>query len=325
MRQVKWLLVGTGDIVHKRVADALAGAADSCVVGVCGSSMERVGPLADKVGAPERYDDLGRALVDTAAEAVYLARPVEFHAGETIASLRAGKHVLVEKPLARTGAEADEIVAAAMGTGRIVGCAYYRRCSPRFAHARRILLEGKLGKIVLIRMAYVAWFNPALDDPKRWRVDPARSGGGPVADIGSHMFDVLIGLFGMPEHVVGQAATLVNDYAAEDTATVLMRFNGGIQATASFGWSSKTWTQEMEIIGSEGKLTWRPYDTGKVLLTIGRETQELDLPPAANVHQPLVEDFVRAIQENRPPVCPAVEAARTNRLLERVYGRGQHE
>ncbi|MCC6422084.1 MAG: Gfo/Idh/MocA family oxidoreductase [Phycisphaerales bacterium] len=323
MADVKWLLVGTGDIVQKRVAEALAATPNSQIVGICGSSIDRVNALADRFNAHERHSDLAQSLQTTTANAVYLARPVEFHASEAIAVINADKHVLIEKPLARTAAEAEQIIVAAKNKSLIVGCAYYRRCNARFAHARRLIREGTLGKIVLIRMAYIAWFNPAADDPKRWRVDPVRSGGGPAADMGSHMFDVLIGLMGMPTRLIGQTATLVQPYTAEDTATALMGFPDGAQATACFGWSSKTWTHEMEIIGSEGKLTWRPYDAGKVLLTLGRETQELDLPSAPNVHQPLVEDFVQAIMENRPPVCPIAEAAKTDQLLDQLYARPQ--
>jgi predicted dehydrogenase len=321
MRDVKWLLVGTGDIAHKRVAQALATVPNSRVVGVCGSSMDRVEALADRIDAKERYTDLNQALKTTGADAAYLARPVEYHASEAIAALNAGKHVLIEKPLARSAAEADSVVAAAKGADVLAGCAHYRRCSARYAHARELIQTGGLGKITLVRMAYVAWFNPSVDDPKRWRVDPVLAGGGPVADMGSHMFDVLIGLLGMPSEVIGRCATLVQPYAVEDTATALLRFPDGTQATAAFGWCSKTWTHEMEIIGSEGKLTWRPYDAGKVLLTIGREIQELDLPPAANVHQALVEDFVQAIQTGRAPVCPLAEAAKTNRVMDLLYGR----
>jgi predicted dehydrogenase len=320
MTDVKWLLVGTGDIVRKRVAEALATTPNSRLVGVCGSSMDRVDALADQFNARERHTDLKQALMTTGADAVYLARSVEYHAGEAIAAIKAGKHVLVEKPLARNAEEADSIVAAAKGADVVAGCAYYRRCGARYAHAHRLIQSGALGKIVLMRMAYVAWFNPSEDDPKRWRVDPARSGGGPVADMGSHMFDVLIGLFGMPSEVIGRAATLVQPYAVEDTATAMLRFADGAQATAAFGWSSKTWTHDMEIVGSEGKLTWRPYDSGKVLLTLGREVQELDLPPAANVHQPLVQDFVEAIHSGRPPASPLAEAQKTNRVMDMLYG-----
>ena len=168
-------------------------------------------------------------------------------------------------------------------------------------------------------MTYRAWFRPEPSDPKRWRVDPALSGGGPLADMGSHMFDVLIGLLGMPRTVRATAATLTHDYAAEDSAAILLEMLNGAQVTADFHWNSRSWANDLEIIGTEGSLLWRPFDTGAVTLTLGREVEQFDLPPDANVHLPLVQDFIDAIQSGRPPAVPIADALKTNILLDAVY------
>jgi predicted dehydrogenase len=241
------------------------------------------------------------------------------HAEEARKALAAGKHVLVEKPLGLHGADARRIVQAAELAGRRCGCAYYRRCFPRFAHLKELLDRGGLGKIVLVRTSYLSWFAPQADDPKAWRVDPLKGGGGPLADMGSHMLDVMIGLFGMPRTVFAKTDTLVHDYPVEDSSAVLMTLAGGAQGIASFGWSSKTWFHDFEVFGSQGGVRWSPADTGEIVLTAGSQTQRLELPNAPNVHLPLIEDFNRAVLEDRQPVATAAEALKTNLLLDAIY------
>ena len=315
---IKWLLVGTGDIVRKRVAAALTAAAGGTVAGICGG-RERAEAIADEFGIAEVYDDMDAALAGCDADAVYVATPVYRHRPEAIKAIEAGKHVLIEKPLGLDGNDAQLIVDAADRAGVKAGCAYYRRCFGRFAHLRQLIAEGALGRVVLVRTVCYSWFDPARDDTKFWRVVKDRSGGGPLADMGSHMFDILIGLFGLPKTVFAHCDTLVQDYEVEDSSAIVMTLAGGGQVTASFGWNSKTWCHEFEVVGSEGRIQWRPADTGKVTMTMGRDIEELNLPNAENVHTPLVEDFNRAIAEDCDPLVPVAEAAKTNRLLDAIY------
>ena len=138
-------------------------------------------------------------------------------------------------------------------------------------------------------------------------------------DMGCHMFDILIGLFGMPQAVFADCPTLVQEYGVEDSSVVTMTYTDGAQVMANFGWNSKTWTHEFEVVGSEAKVKWFPADTGKVIVTRGREIEEIELNCADNVHTPLIADFNAAVAEGRKPVCPLGEAVKTNVLLDAAY------
>ena len=319
MADLRWLLLGAGDIARKRVAAALTDAEGSSLVAVCDTAQENARSLAGDRGVREVFTDLEDALPETSANAVYVATPVWLHADHAVKALEAGKHVLVEKPLGVDASACSRAIAAAEASDRQAGCAYYRRTFPAYRQAREMLDHGAFGRIVLVRMVYFSWFDPALDDPKRWRVIREKSGGGPLSDMGTHMFDVMIGLLGMPAKVHATCANLVHDWDVEDTASVTMTLGDGAQVTGSFSWGSKTWRHEFEIVGTEAKVYWHPYDSGEVVKTVGRDVQPLDLAPADNVHQPIVEDFVEAVREGRPPVCPLPEAARTNVLLDAIY------
>lgn len=316
---IKWLLVGAGDIARKRVAPALATAAHSRLVAVCDIRADQARSLAQQFQAGEIYDNYAQALAHTSADAVYIASPVGLHVPQAMEALRAGKHVLVEKPLGLNSAECRPVVQLAEQSGVTAGCAYFRRLFPRYQHARDLLKRDEFGRIVLVRMVYFTLFNPQPDDPKYWRVVRSKSGGGPLSDMGTHMFDVLIGLFGLPTYVYAKCANLIYPWEVEDSAALLMTLANGALVTASFHWNCNTWRHEFEIVGANAKLQWLPYDSGPVIKTAGRQTENLDLPSVENVHRPLVEDFVAAIRENRPPAVPLAEAMKTNILLDAVY------
>ena len=319
MGTLKWLLVGAGDVARKRVAAALAGAAGAELTAVCDLREEDAQSLASEHGVDAVYTDLEEALDASGADAVYVATPVALHVPHAVQALEAGKHVLVEKPLGLTGAECARAVAAAEQSGKTAGCSYYRRLFPAYLQAREMLDTGAFGRIVLVRMVFHSWFAPGAGDPKYWRVVRGRSGGGPLSDMGTHMFDVLIGLLGQPVSVFARCENLVHQWDVEDSASMVMALPDGAQVTASFGWNSQTWRHEFEIVGTEAKVYWHPYDSGNVVRTVGRQVDELSLPPAENVHLPMVEDFVRAVREGRGPACPLSEAARTSALLDAVY------
>ena len=315
---MNWLLLGAGDIAAKRILPALMAEPRCTVVAVCDLDEARAGELATSCGATA-YTDYAAALSESGADAVYVATPVFLHVPHALQAIDAGKHVLVEKPMALNDAEARELAMAAEKSNCTCGVSYFRRFSSRYAMAEEMLKAGEFGQIVLIRMTYFSWFNPTKDDPKYWRVIPEKSGGGPLSDMGTHMFDVLIGLFGLPEKVCAKVETLTHDYAVEDSASAIMTMPGGAQVVCSFNWNSKTWSHEFEIIGTEAKVKWHPYDSPSVVKTVGRDIKEVETPNPENVHYPLVEDFVSAVEENRDPKITAAEAVKTNLLLDAVY------
>lgn len=319
MEKVKWLLVGAGDISKKRVAPALAGVEKSEIAGICDLNRESAEALANEFKVTKVFTDFPEALSKSKADAVYLAVPVCLHIPMAIEALKAGKNVLIEKPLGLTAEECKPLLEIAEKSGKKAGCAYFRRFFPRYLYTKKMLDGGEFGQVVLIRMVYFSWFAPSANDGKYWRVVRAKSGGGPLSDMGTHMFDVLTGLFGLPVSVYAKCDNLVHKWDVEDSAVILMRMQNGAYVTASFNWNSQTWRHEFEVIGTKAKINWLPYDGGQVVKTTGRQTDNLDLPCAENVHQPLVEDFVRAILEDRTPVASLSEAFKTNLLLDAVY------
>ncbi len=148
-----------------------------------------------RIPAPVCGALMEEALGDDAIDAVYIAAPVALHAPCAVVSLRAGKHVLCEKPMALNYAEAQAMVDAAAESKRLLGVAYYRRLYPKVLRLSELLREGAIGQPVLAEANCHSWLPPA---DRAWLMDPALAGGGPLYDIGCHRIDVVNFLFGAP-------------------------------------------------------------------------------------------------------------------------------
>jgi 1,5-anhydro-D-fructose reductase (1,5-anhydro-D-mannitol-forming) len=327
MNEIGWLLAGAGDIARKRVGPALVQAAGGKLTAICDINED----LAEKLGADldaeigtglgviQVSSDFEAALDQPGIDAVYIATPIFLHRDMTMAALKAGKHVLVEKPMALNGRDAQEMNEYADKVDRKLGAAYFRRSFSKYTYLKRMVENGEFGDIVLVRMTYFSWFNPEPGDPKYWRVVKSKSGGGPLSDMGTHMFDLLIDLFGLPVSVYARTETNVHNYEVEDSASVIMKLGNGAQVVATFHWCSKTWSHEFEVIGTEAKIKWHPFDAPTFLKTVGRDVDEISLPPAENVHLPLVEAFNQTLLTGKPFISDGLEAAKTNILLDAIY------
>ena len=236
------------------------------------------------------FTNLDEALQDPAVEAVYVGTPVFLHAPQTIQSLRAGKHVLCEKPMAMNEAEARTMVQAADETGKTFGVAYYRRFYPKVLRAKQLLDAGVIGKPVVAEATCHMWFDGT--GSRSWLVDPAKAGGGPLFDIASHRIDVLNFLFGQPQRATGQLSNVVHHYAVEDNATVMIEYANGVRAVVDVRWHSSINRDECRIRGTEGEMEFSPLNGPDLVYPGGRE----NLPNHANVHGPLIENFVDSVE-----------------------------
>ncbi len=323
MAAVKWLLVGAGTIANNRVAPALAEAVNSKIVAVCDTRVEQARALAQKFGVNQIYTDFEQALAESDADAVYLATPVALHVLQSLRVLESDKHLLVEKPLGINATECQRLASAAQGSNKSAGCAYYRRHGGHYKITKAMLENGELGKIVGGYVNYFLYFKPDKAVPYYWRVVREKSGGGLLCDLGSHIFDILIGFFDLPLSVSAQCATLTNDWDVEDCAAVIIKFRNGALFTANFNWNSKTpYRHELEILGTKAKVSWPdwwPHGSGALLKTVGREVQGFEIPKVENFHLPLVQDFVDAVSNNRKPFCTVAEAFKTSLLTNAIY------
>jgi 1,5-anhydro-D-fructose reductase (1,5-anhydro-D-mannitol-forming) len=244
---------------------------------------------------------------------VYVATPVFLHAAQAMQALRAGKHVLCEKPMAMNAGEAQRMVKAAKESGRRLGVAYYRRTYPKLKRARQLIEDGAIGQAVMAELSSHSWFDGEGSE-RAWLLDPAKAGGGPLFDIASHRIDVLNYLFGQPLRVTGQTSNAVHHYAVEDNATVMIEYEGGVRGVVDVRWHSKVARDECRIRGSEGEIDLSPLNGPELRYPGGQES----LPPHANLHYPIIENFVESEESGVSPLASGGSSYWTDWVIEQI-------
>ena len=318
MDEIRWGILGCGDVTEVKSGPALQQAGRSTVTGCMRRDEAKAKDYAERHGIARWHGDAGALIADETVDAVYIATPPDSHAALAVQALRAGKPVLVEKPMALDTAECDAMADAAAQAGRPLIVAYYRRALPRFEALREIATDGTIGTA---RAAEIRHFKRAGDRPGQgWKLDPAVGGGGWFADMQTHTLDWLDHAFGPAEGMRGLVAAHDADYPAEDTVTWCARF-GDVTASGLCAYTVGEPAESVTIHGSAGSASMPFFGPGPVTIAKGGESEARDLPDPRHVHLPFVERVVAHILDGAPNPCPPEAARRTNAALEAIYGR----
>jgi predicted dehydrogenase len=317
---VGWGLIGCGDIAARRVAAALRDAPGSTLVTVARARAELAAEFAARHGARRSHADWRDVLRDPEVDAVYLATPVHVHAEQAVAAAEAGKHVVCEKPMALDVASCDRMIAAARAHGVRLGVAYYRHHYPMVARLRELVASGALGRPVLAQVEVFERFDRGPGEPRAWLLRRAESGGGPMMDFGCHRIEVLLDVFGPLTSVRGfPANVLFRDRDVEDTCVAHLGFASGATAVVSVSHAASEARDTVSIFGTEGSAHVPALNQPLLRIVDGRGTREEAHPAPANLHQPLVEDFVAAVREGREPAVTGVIGREVSRVLQAIY------
>ena len=302
------------------------------VVAVADVDLGRAQALADKYGVPQVFSSYEELLAQADVEAVSVALPVFVHAPATIAALEAGKHVLCEKPMARSGAEAQAMVDAARKNGRKLAVYWRNRFGARAIKAKQMIDAGDLGWVYYVRTIGLRWrgrpgFDARMAKFGRWFGSKEQAGGGALMDIGGYNLDLVLGLLGFPRVIAASAATYRaidreradrEGYDVEDMAVGLLRLEKGtvVAIESSFAGNIEepngTW-----LFGSRAGLRLEP-------LTLYREKdgekKVTDIDVADVTPLSPTRQFVEAILNDEPiRICSGEEALIVTRVQELLY------
>jgi 1,5-anhydro-D-fructose reductase (1,5-anhydro-D-mannitol-forming) len=313
--KLHWVLAGIGDIARRRVIAAIQAQPRSTLYGF----ITRDAAKALEFPGVKSWSTVEEAVADPAVDAVYIALPVALHANAAITALRAGKHVLCEKPMAIDFAQARQMVAEARASGRFLGVSYYRRLYPKLLRAKYLIAAGVIGHPLLAEANCHSWLDTEGRD---WLRDPALAGGGPLYDIASHRIDAMNFLFGKVARACGLLSNTIHRISVEDSATVLMQMPGDVHCAIDVRWNSRIPRDQFRIIGEDGEINLDPLNGPDLRVITRQESRVENLPPHANLHYPVVENFVDAVLANDPAhlACPAEQAAWVDWTIEQVAG-----
>lgn len=316
---IRWGLLGCGDIARKRVARALLEAPDSELRIACRRDANQLNAFCQDFGVPHATTREAELINHADVDAVYIATPVKDHLPQTLAAAKAGKHVLVEKPMALSVAECQQMIDACKQHGVSLGVAYYRRFYPIVARMKELLASGTLGTPLAIAAVTSTAFDLNPGEEGYWRVEKNVGGGGALMDVGSHRLNLFLDLFGPVTHVHALCDTLTGDFEGEDCASLILRFQTGAHGSLQCFFGTSVDADEFTITGSKGRLIASPLNGARLIVQTGGEQRDEQHPPAENLHEPLVADFVRALIEQRPPRVSGEEGLLTNAVMARAY------
>ena len=329
---VRWGIVGCGWVARDYVAPGMAASSAVRLAAVCDPDPAALGRIAPEAIGIARETEWTGFLATPGLEAVYVATPNHLHRPIVEAAARAGKHVLCEKPMATSLADAEAMVAACRENGVRYATAFDQRFQARHRRLRELVRAGRLGEITAVRAHYACWTPADWSPPTtqgahdNWRIDPARAGGGAFIDLAPHGLDLAQVLLGEP--LVETRCLLqrrVFDYPVDDGAALIGRFRSGalLLLNVAYNCPDHYPRRTLELIGTRAMAI--AHDTmgqtpgGSLrLVEAASGTTELVAVPADEDVSPFaagIEAFSRCLRAGEPFPYPPEHDLHTMRLL----------
>lgn len=326
MKQVNWGMIGCGNVTEVKSGPAFNKITGSRLVAVMRRDREKAEDYARRHGVPKWSDDADEIINDADVNAIYIATPPDSHAEYALKAAAAGKPIYVEKPMARTFQECRQMIAACTAANVPLFVAYYRRRLPGFVKVKEWVDDGAIGEV---RMVQIVLHTPPRPDDFHsdnlpWRVQPEIAGGGYFYDLASHQLDYLDYVFGPITSATGIAANQAGLYPAEDVVSATFMFESGIVGSGSwcFTVTAKNHRDEIEIIGSRGRIRFSTFGHDAIRLESDTGAEEFQPSKPEHVQQPLIQTVVDELLGRG--TCPSTgeTAARTNRVMEAIVKGG---
>ena len=331
---VQWGVIGSGGIARRRtIPEGIAAAPNARL-----AALFDVDAVANRAVAAQFGGAVAQSVEDLlqqAVDAVYIASPAKAHYEQALACASAGKHIFCEKPLGLTIAEAQEMAAAAHEAGVLFGTGLMMRFHSQHQAAKRLIEQGRLGKLVYGRAQLSCWYPPI---PGAWRQDPAAGGGGSLIDMGGHCVDLLEMFFGPVGRVSCFTRNTVHAYKSEDSAVALLEFASGALGTVDtfFCLTDEGSRNALELHGSMGTIlaegTIGQGAKGKMTAILKESKDGYDAeqardsgggidisPEPLNMYRAEIEAFSRAVLDGHEPEVGAEAGIHSQKVLTACY------
>ena len=327
MSELRWGVMSTADIALKKVIPGMRRAGRTAVVAIASRDEPRARAAATELGIPRAHGSYEALLADPEVDAVYIPLPNHLHAEWTIAAVRAGKHVLCEKPLAMTSADAERMVRAAQDAGVHLMEAFMYRHHPSWVAVVELVRAGRIGRLQSVQ----SWFSYYNDDPANIR-NILDAGGGALYDIGCYNVSLSRLLFDAEPNDVQASVTRDPATGTDVLTSAILRFETGV---ATFTCSTRLETdQRVHIYGDDGRISIDiPFNIPPLLPTrihvthggdapVDPDTETFTFEPA-DPYGVEVEAFSTAVLDGRPTPVPATDAVANLKVIERVFAAGE--
>ncbi len=329
-RKLRWGVLSTADIARRKWIPGVRHAPDQRgeVLAIASRDGEGARRIAASLGIPRAHGSYEELLADPEVDAVYIPLPNHLHLDWTLAAARAGKHVLCEKPIALSSAEAQQMADACASAGVLLMEAFMYRLHPSWRAVRELIASGRIGRLQTVQ----SWFSYYNDDPRNIR-NQADAGGGALMDIGCYSINLSRMLFGAEPERVEASILRDPDMEIDVLTSALLVFPGG--GTATFTCSTRSESdQRVHIYGTEGRISIGiPFNIPPDRETHVDVTHGGDPPvtpdtrtltfAVADPYGVEADAFAAAILDGSPAPIPAADAVANMRVIEQVLAAAE--
>ncbi|WP_010136631.1 Gfo/Idh/MocA family protein [Ochrovirga pacifica] len=326
MKQVRWGIIGVGDVCEVKSAPAMYKIPNSTVIAVMRRDAEKAKDYAKRHGIEEWTTDADEIIQHPEINAIYIATPPKYHKNYALKVAQAGKACYIEKPMAIHYAACVEIEKAFKAKKLPLFIAYYRTCLPNFLKAKELITNGSLGTLLQVQINLTKPLDvvDANYAQRNWRVDPKLAGDGYFYDLGSHQLNILEFLIGAIEHVQGIAINQSKIYKASDVVAANILFKNHVVGSCfwAFNTASKQRQDELIILGSKGSIKMACFNDRPLEYTNAEGIVTLfDLPYPEHVQQPLISSIVQdLLHKTKKTYSTGSIGSRTQYWLEQISG-----
>lgn len=316
----RWGILGAGTIAQKFCLGVQA-LPDHQLIAVGSRSQEKADTFGDQFAMPHRHTSYAALVADPDVDAIYVATPHAMHKEHTLLALRAGKHVLCEKPFAVNATEARAMIDEARQQKRFLMEAMWMRFIPGILEAKRLIAEGAIGEVRMVTAdcGFRTGFNPES------RLFAPALGGGGLLDVGVYPISLASMLLGRPAQIATVAQ--LGETGVDEQSAFLLRYPGGQLATLFTAIRTKT-PVDCVIMGTEGMLRLHPPFLATKTLTLtqaGQAPQTIDVPFTANGYNyqaAAVADCVRAgrLESSLMPLDESLHIMETMDMIREEWG-----
>ena len=323
---IRFAIIGFGSFAERTIAPALRATPGAELVAIQKRSADRAREKAMDHRIPLFFDSVREAVAHPDVDAVFVVSANGAHCAETIAAAEAGKHVLVEKPMAVNVREAEQMIAACARHKVTLMVGHMIRFSPLVNRMREIIASGALGQVIYAKANFI--YDARLSH-RTWLYDRNMAGGGPVFDIGVHCIDTL-------RYVLGDEVTetlsllepMPTDVRTEDSAQISLHFSRGTIGSVYCSYAAPVRRKQIEIQGTEGSLRAEDFTVGsqttELVIDLGTETrpgrlttEQIAVP---NLYVEEIAHFCDCIRFQCQPLTPGENGLANQRILDRAMG-----
>ncbi len=337
---MKHAIIGCGTVAPNHIFGVKFTDPDIALV-CCDVDKIKVRAFADKYNISETYDDYRELLKDDTITSVSICTDHGSHAQLTIDALNAGKHVVVEKPMALSLQDADDMIAASTNNSRVLSVISQHRYTPEVRYILSLIKKGVFGDIVTINGTLNSRKDKSYYVDSYWRGTLTGEGGSTLINQAIHTLDLMIHTMGQPLDIVAHQANLkFDDIETEDTIASIFRFdNGALGTISSTNATSKFWDSKIEIAATKGNITFTTGFPLKVtsLYLVDTAQQQIiekeldryeseaanDIPPTQDYygvsHKYQIKNFIYAAKGNDKLDEPPQEARNTLKAVLDIY------